>query len=124
MAAQEALHLPVGEDIMAAAAFFGEGMGSGCSCGALVGMVMASGIINQRIKHPRAEELPGLLNQKFKQEFGSACCRVIKKNRPVWQRVGRRGCIQLTTRAAEMLIEEWENVIDESTTNFSNHSCS
>lgn len=125
MATQAAFHLPFAEDMMAAASMFGEGMGSGCSCGALVGMVMASGILNQRMEHPRADELPQLIYQKFKQEFGSTCCRVIRKNRPVWQRIGRQGCIQLTTRAAEMLLEEWENVYAENATpDISSSSCS
>lgn len=125
MAAQAALHLPFAEDTMAAASMFGKGMGSGCSCGALVGMVMASGILNQRMAHPRADELPQLINQKFKQAFGSTCCRVIRKNRPVWQRIGWQECIQLTTRAAEMLLEEWENVYAENATpDISSSSCS
>lgn len=109
------------KDSLAAAALFGEGMGSGCTCGALVGMIMASGILGKSYPHPLGKSLSKHLNNCFKQEFGSACCLVIKKNRPVWQRLGRQACINLTARSAAMLVEEWEGVIS-ATTNLDNHS--
>ncbi len=107
-AASHVWQLPLAEDTKAAAALFGEGMQSGCTCGALVGLIMASGIRSKQLTHPLGKQLPAHLNQRFKQEFGATCCRVIKQKRPVWQRLGREACIELTAQTAAMLIEEWE----------------
>lgn len=104
--------LPLSTDLRTAAGLFGKGMHSGCTCGALVGMVMASGMLSARVPHPLGNKLATRLNDRFKEEFGSTCCRVILKKRPVWQKVGNQGCINLTTRAGAILVQEWEGVAD------------
>lgn len=112
MAAQQVWDIPVGEDVLAAASLFGGGMGSGCTCGALTGMVMTAGIMDKSHPHPAGSQLPQQLHDKFKQEFGSTCCRVIRKKRTPIERIGNKGCLDLTSRAAEILVAEWEGLMD------------
>lgn len=107
--------LNLSQDTFAAASLFKEGMGSGCTCGALVGMVMASGILRERLGLPKEEKLAAKLHQRFKQEFKSSCCAVLRKNYTFRDRLGNKGCIRMTSRAAALLVEEWKN-------DFRNHS--
>ena len=65
-AANSVWNLNFDEDTMAAASFFGKGMGSGCTCGALVGMVMVSGILERRVGHPLGRDMPKRLHEVFK----------------------------------------------------------
>lgn len=107
-AANSVWNLDLDQDIMASALFFEEGMGRGCTCGALVGMVIVSGIMERRFGHSLGRNLPKKLHDRFKEEFGSTCCRVIVKKRSLRQRLkGKAACIELTSRAAALLIEEW-----------------
>lgn len=110
MASGEAFNLPMGEDIQAAASLFGYGIGSGCTCGALVGMVMVSGIFQQYQAHPLGKKLSVKLHDDFKKQFGSTCCRVIKKQRH--NLIGSRACIELTAQATDMLVKEWEGILN------------
>lgn len=112
MAAQQVWDITVGDDVMAAASLFGGGMGSGCTCGALIGMVMTAGIMEKSHPHPAGSKLPQQLHDMFKQEFGSTCCRVIKKKRSPIERIGNKACIDLTSRAAEIVVAEWEGLVD------------
>ncbi|MGI6648829.1 MAG: C-GCAxxG-C-C family protein [Bacillota bacterium] len=121
IAASQVLAVPVGEDILAAASLFGGGMGSGCTCGALAGMIMVSGVLERHSSHPLGPKLSGLLHDIFKQQFGATCCRVIKKKRHVLQNIGNRACIELTGQAVEMLVREWEGVLDASASENLNH---
>lgn len=105
--------IPVGEEMLAVAAFFGQGMGSGCTCGALTGMVMASGLMNKYHPHPAGAKLPQQLHDQFKQAFGSTCCRVIKKKRTAIQNIGNKACIDLTGKAADILFAAWKEVLNE-----------
>lgn len=101
--------LNLSQDTFAAASLFKEGMGSGCTCGALVGMVMASGILRERLGLPKTEKLAAKLHKRFKQEFKSSCCVVLRKNHSLSERFGNKGCIRMTSRAAVLLVEEWAN---------------
>lgn len=108
LAAKEVWGIPVGEDVLAAAALMGEGMGSGCTCGALSGIIMASGIRQHYQAHPAGNHLPANLHDAFKKEFGATCCRAIKNKRSLAEKFGRRGCIQLTERTVAIMVREWE----------------
>ena len=108
LAAGKVWNIPVGADILAAAKLLGEGMGSGCSCGALTGMVMAAGIRQQYDQHPMGPQLAKHLHDQFKQEFGATCCRAIKKKRSLLNKVGNRACVDLTGRTAALLVRQWE----------------
>lgn len=112
VAASQVWGIPLEDDVLAAAALFGGGMGSGCTCGALAGMVMASGIMNRYHHHPAGSNLSRQLHDKFREEFGAVCCRVIKKKRSAIQQIGNRACVDLTGKAASLLIAEWEGVLD------------
>lgn len=123
IAASEFYSIPVQPDIMAAASMFGGGMGSGCSCGALTGMIMASGVFEQYGSHPLGDKLPGELHDEFKNQFGATCCRVIKSRRGSLANIGNRACIELTSKAADLLIHEWEGILDGSgTATINNHT--
>lgn len=112
LAAGKVWDIPVGDDMLAAAGLFGNGMGSGCTCGALTGMVMAAGIMDKYHPHPAGSKLPQQLHDQFKQEFGSTCCRVIRKKRSAIQKIGNKACMDLTSRTAEILVIQWEGVLD------------
>lgn len=113
MAACQEWGLPVPEDLLSAASLFGEGMQAGCTCGALSGMIMASGLRSRYQVHPRQDKLALSLHDIFKQNFGSTCCRVIKKKRSIIDRVGSRACQELTGKAAVLLIEQWKELDDD-----------
>ncbi|MDN5326460.1 MAG: hypothetical protein PWP41_1156 [Moorella sp. (in: firmicutes)] len=117
LAADEIWHLNLAPDTMAAGALFREGMGSGCSCGALIGLVMVSGILFQRYGHPLGPRLSPYLYDRFKQEFGSSCCRVICKQRPLWGRVGKKACRDLTARTATLMVEIWGETVNRARKN-------
>lgn len=110
VAAGKVWNIPVGDDVIAAAAMFGGGMGSGCTCGALAGMVMAAGIRQQYCQHPRGSKLVQDLHDQFKEEFGATCCRVIKKKRSVLEKIGNRACVELTAKTAALLVRQWEGI--------------
>ncbi len=122
LAASALWDLDLAGDTLAAAKFFQLGMGSGCTCGALVGMVMVCGILEQKKPHPLGDKLPGHIYERFKKEFGSTCCRVIRKQRPVWRKMDKTACIELTSRAAAMLAEEWEEILDGEGRNLCHYS--
>lgn len=108
--------------MVAMAALFGEGMGSGCTCGALTGMIIAAGIMNKYHPHALGPGLSQHLHDRFKQEFGSTCCRVIKKKRTMIQKISNKACIDLTSRTAEILVSEWEGILDEGSAPDINHN--
>ncbi len=112
VAASQVWEIPLGEDMLAAAGLFGGGMGSGCTCGALTGMVMAAGIMDKYHPHPAGSKLAQQLHDQFKQEFGSTCCRVIKNKRSAIQKIGNKACVDLTSKTAEILVTEWEGVLN------------
>ncbi|MGI6119985.1 MAG: C-GCAxxG-C-C family protein [Desulfosporosinus sp.] len=126
VAASKMWDISLDPDLMAAAGLFGRGIGSGCTCGALTGMVMAAGIMNRYHPHPAGSKLPRHLHDRFKTTFGATCCRVIRKKRPLIQNIGNGACIELTSKTAEILLAEWGGVRGagsaESVPDFNNHS--
>lgn len=109
-AANKVWDLELAPEAIAVTSLFKEGMDSGCTCGALVGMVMISGILKNRYGHPLKDKLAADLTSRFRAEFGSTCCRVICKRRPLWEKIGRKGCIVLTAKTAGILEEVWADV--------------
>ena len=102
--------LKLAPEVIATASLFKEGMDSGCTCGALVGMVMISGILKNRYGHPLNDKLAADLTSRFRAEFGSTCCRVLSKQRSLSEKIGRKGCIVLTAKTAGILEEVWADV--------------
>lgn len=115
LAGNEVFNLKLNPETLAAGNMFQEGMASGCTCGALVGMVMVSGILHKRLPHPLGNKLSSKFHDRFKAEFGSTCCRVIRKSRPILEQFGKKACIDLSAKAAEMLVEEWQDLFKEET---------
>lgn len=108
--ANKVWELDLAPEVIAATSLFKSGMGSGCTCGALAGMVMVSGILSDRWGHPLNNKLAAELTSRFRAEFGSTCCREICKNRPLKEKIGRKGCINLTAKTAGILEEVWADV--------------
>ena len=121
LACNEVWDLGLAEDTLAATGFFGRGMGSGCTCGALAGIIMAAGILHQRHSRMLDDRFPARLHARFVNEFGSACCRVIRKERPLWRKRHKQACIDLTSWAVTMLIEEWEDASNAEITAHRDH---
>lgn len=109
-AANKVWDLELPPEAIAVTSLFKEGMDSGCTCGALVGMVMISGILKNHYGHPLKDKLAANLTSRFRTEFGSTCCRVICKKRSVWEKIGRKGCIVLTAKTAGILEVVWADV--------------
>jgi C_GCAxxG_C_C family probable redox protein len=103
------LSLP--KEVIESGKLFGHGMGMGCTCGALVGLVLVSGILDAIKPHPLGKKLGNSIHKEFVGRFGSACCRDILKSRTVLERVKRDGCKDLTGNAADILAVFWD--VDE-----------
>lgn len=86
------------------AKFFGEGMHSGCSCGALVGVVMAAGILFEGEEDAAGAKLPNILHSRFVAENGSSCCTVLRKNQGLGERINNKGCCRITQKAFRILV--------------------
>jgi C_GCAxxG_C_C family probable redox protein len=71
LAAKDVWDIPVDENILAATAFMGGGMGAGCVCGALSGIIMASSIRQHYQAHPALKRrallvtLPDTTRQRY-----------------------------------------------------------
>jgi C_GCAxxG_C_C family probable redox protein len=112
LAASQVWEIPLEEDTLAAASQFAGGMGSGCACGALVGMMMAAGIMNKYHPHPAGQQLPQQLHDQFKREHGSTCCRIIRKKHSLIENIANKACIDLTSQTTRILVSTWEGVFD------------
>jgi C_GCAxxG_C_C family probable redox protein len=108
MACGECFNLDLPPEVFAAGQLFGGGIKSGCVCGALTGMVMAAGILHRKYPHPLGNELAPTLHKRFQEQFGSTCCRVICSRRTYFEKIGNRGCKELTGATAAILCEMWE----------------
>lgn len=103
-ASVEIFELPLPEDIHLMGKFFQRGLGgAGCVCGALAGGMMMLGYITGKEKKglSQAEEF----RTGFIEKFGSSCCRVIRKKRPVIERFRSKECKMITGFTAEKLQE-------------------
>lgn len=108
VAACQVWDMQIPEGILDAASLFGGGMHSGCSCGALIGMIIASGLKARSLPDVNGEQIAGQVHERFKKAFGSTCCRAIKKKRSPLEKIGNRACIELTGKAAAILVQLWE----------------
>ncbi len=84
--------------------YFRRGMGAGCTCGALVGGVMMLGLLKPYDDANLGREL----NHKFAQEFGSTCCREIRKKQGLLCRLSNDKCREITARTAGLVTEIWQ----------------
>lgn len=70
---------------------------------------MASGIIQQRYGLKEDQDLAKRLHSRFKEEFKSSCCIVLRKKQSFLDRISKKGCIRMTEGAVSILAKEWEN---------------
>ena len=99
----------LGAETVRIATTFGGGIGnSGCLCGALAGAVMILGLLRGRTTPhvPRSEAytLSGEFHNRFKEEFGATCCRVLRKNQKA-AGSGAATCVEIIRRTDELLRE-------------------
>jgi len=103
--------LEVPDDVIKMASGFPVGMGSsGCSCGALVGGIMALGLFfgrsepgNKKVDHTMA--LAKELHNYFIAQHKSTCCRVLTKGMELGSPKHMEQCIALTGEMAEKTTE-------------------
>ncbi|HBS60745.1 MAG TPA: hypothetical protein DEA44_15970, partial [Firmicutes bacterium] len=57
LAADECFELALPPEVLTAGKLFGGGLKSGCICGALTGLVMAAGVLQEKHPHPLADGL-------------------------------------------------------------------
>lgn len=99
--------LELDDSVIAMASGFPVGIGgSGCSCGAIIGGVMALGMIfgRTRAKDERVTKAMALakeLHDQFQDNHGTLCCRVLTRNLALGSPEHLEQCISLTGEVAE-----------------------
>lgn len=99
--------LPVSDDVIAMASGFPVGIGgSGCTCGAVVGGIMALGLFFGRteLKDTKVNKTMALskeLHDTFKGKHKNLCCRVLTKGMTLGSPEHMEQCISLTGEVAE-----------------------
>lgn len=98
----EILNLPLPPETYLMGKFFRLGVAeSGCICGALAGGTMVLGYLAGEGKY--RPELAQRFRDEFVDKFGSACCRVIRKNQAITGRFRNKKCREITGFAAGVL---------------------
>ena len=105
----ELLNNPLSPESLRLASGFGGGLGhAGCMCGALTGSVMILGLYKGRIDPEQARDpiydLAHDFHDRFANEFGATCCRVLNPHEFDSQEHLRR-CLKLTGGTAKLLME-------------------
>jgi C_GCAxxG_C_C family probable redox protein len=99
--------LPVTDDVIKMASGFPVGMGgSGCTCGAVVGGIMAIGLFFGRTeakdeKVKKAMTLANELHNTFKERHKNLCCRILTKGMVLGSPEHMKQCIYFTGEVAE-----------------------
>ena len=90
--------IEVSDDAIAMASGFPVGMGgSGCTCGAIAGGIMALGMVFGE----KSMELSKKLHDDFKKEHKSLCCRFLTKGMQLGSKEHMNQCIAFTGEVAE-----------------------
>ncbi|MBS5825482.1 MAG: C-GCAxxG-C-C family protein, partial [Clostridium argentinense] len=104
---RDEFELEISDDAIAMASGFPVGMGgSGCTCGAITGGIMALGMVfgRKEAKDPRvgkAMEFSKKLHDDFKGKHNSLCCRFLTKGMELGSREHMNQCIAFTGEVAE-----------------------
>jgi C_GCAxxG_C_C family probable redox protein len=104
---KDAFDLPVPDTTIAMASGFPIGMGrSGCTCGAVVGGIMALGMFFGRtvpkdLKVNKAMRLSKELHDIFRERHKHLCCRILTKDMKIGSSTHMRQCISFTGEVAE-----------------------
>jgi len=117
---KDEFQLPISDDIIAAASGFPVGMGgSGCTCGAMVGGIMALGLFFGRTeaKDEKVNKTMALANELhdiFRNRHKTLCCRVLTKNMELGSPEHMEQCISFTgevaAEVAKIIIREMDNI--------------
>lgn len=103
------LKLGLSDDAIKMATGFAGGMKSGCCCGALTGAIMAVSAIKGRVASDESnEELTALikeLQQDFKEEFKTTCCRSLSKGHEAGMPDHKEHCSKFVEYAAKKTSE-------------------
>ena len=95
------------EEVIKMASGFPIGMGgSGCTCGAVVGGIMALGMVFGRtgpkdVQVKRCMALAHELHDKFRANHTVLCCRILTKDMVLGSRPHSQQCIEFTGEVAE-----------------------
>jgi C_GCAxxG_C_C family probable redox protein len=95
------------ESVIKMASGFPIGMGgSGCTCGAVAGGIMALGMVfgRTRAKDGRVKQCMALsheLHERFRETHGCLCCRILTKDMVLGSPVHMQQCIAITGEVAE-----------------------
>jgi len=106
-AIKDAFASPLPDDVIAMASGFPVGMdGSGCTCGAVAGGIMAIGMFFGRThakdtKVNKAMQLAKELHDTFQQRHSCLCCRVLTKGMELGFPLHMEQCISFTGEIAE-----------------------
>ncbi|OAA85256.1 C-GCAxxG-C-C family protein [Clostridium coskatii] len=104
---KDEFNLPVSDDIIKMASGFPVGIGgSGCTCGAVTGGIMAIGLFFGRCepKDERVNKAMALskeLHDIFKDKHKYLCCRVLTKDMTLGSEEHMKQCIYFTGEVAE-----------------------
>ncbi|NPV92332.1 MAG: C-GCAxxG-C-C family protein [Firmicutes bacterium] len=104
---KDEFNLPMPDGVIAMASGFPVGMGgSGCTCGAVVGGIMALGLFFGRTeakdkKVDKTMELAKELHDTFKGRHKHVCCRILTKDMELGSPVHMKQCIAFTGEVAE-----------------------
>jgi C_GCAxxG_C_C family probable redox protein len=99
-----------GNEVARLASTLGGGMGrSGCACGALTGAELVLGMFVGRDSQTKEQKnqiykLSAELHDRFKEKFGSTCCRVLNLEDYQSQEHFRR-CLKITGGTAMLLMQ-------------------
>lgn len=113
---KDAFNSPLPDEVVAMASGFPVGMGgSGCTCGAVVGGIMAIGMFFGRVqakdsKVQKTMQLAKELHDIFQQRHSCLCCRVLTKGMELGSPAHMEQCISFTgevaAETAKILIRE------------------
>jgi C_GCAxxG_C_C family probable redox protein len=104
---KDAFDLPLPDEVISMASGFPVGIGgSGCTCGAVVGGVMAIGMVFGRtvpgdLQVGKTMALSKELYDIFKARHKSLCCRVLTKGMELGSPVHMKQCITFTGEVAQ-----------------------
>jgi len=106
-AIKDGFELPISDDAIAMASGFPVGMGgSGCTCGAVAGGVMAIGMFFGRTKPKdpkvtKTMQLAKELHNTFQDKHNCLCCRVLTNGMELGSPRHKSQCISFTGEVAE-----------------------
>lgn len=104
---KDSFNLPLPDSVIAMASGFPVGMGgSGCTCGAVAGGIMALGMVFGRsepkdAKVDKTMQLAKELHDTFRQRHFCLCCRVLTKDMELGSPDHMKQCISFTGEVAE-----------------------